>query len=91
MTITLVFASFLLLLLALVIRVVIFNTMDSDPEARELLDDHFPVQADILFLTLWRLRKKVEPHHERKVVMYFWLNVAAAVSLAAAIVLDRAS
>lgn len=74
---------------AFVVRIVIFNTMDDDREAAELLEDTFPTTNDMLFWHLWRVRKKVASLHRWKVETYFWLNIAGAVTLLLGIALDR--
>jgi hypothetical protein len=81
LTTALAIAIFALFGAALVARIVIFKTMNSDPAAKELLDDHFPVQKDFLFWRLWRLRSKVAQGHRWKIEVYFWLTIAIALTL----------
>lgn len=74
---------------AFVVRIAIFNTMDDDREAADLLEGTFPTTGDLLFWHLWRVRKKVAPQHRWKVEAYFWLNITGALVLLLGIGLDR--
>lgn len=66
---------------AFAVRIVIFSTMDEDPEAAALLGDTFPTTNDFLFWHLWKARSKISPRHRWKVEAYFWLNITGALFL----------
>ena len=74
---------------AFALRIIIFNTMDDDRVAAELLDSTFPTTNDMLCWHLWRVRKKVASQHRWKVDTYFWLNIAAVAALLLAFAVDR--
>lgn len=79
----------LLIIAAMVVRVVIFNTMDDDPVAAEAMEGSLPVQADLLSWQLWRKRDLVARPHRWKADLYFGLHVAAGVAIAGAVLVKE--
>lgn len=82
-------AGVLFVLAALALRIFIFRTMGDDPAAAELLEDSFPIQADLLSWELWRKRTLIARHHRWKADLYFGLHVSAFVAVLGGILIKE--
>ena len=81
----------LLLFAAFVIRWRIFNRLEDDRIAGEMLDETFLTTNDFLWIRLFRKRERINPRHRPLILTYFWLKAGAALFVVAALVVHQAA